>query len=415
MKIKKIGLFITSLGLIFIASQNLKAESDYSSNEGYYQKLCAKRSSYKANKVVCQGYESYLKKEKNNIESNTKDIQEQIEATKGDINKLLGIINDNQKLIDEKQALIQKTKEEIIVKEKEIDNLEKEIMNRMAVMQEINGENFVIDFLMSSVSLDDLVVKMDGIKAINSSTSEMVSDLEYAKKDLAEGKKVLESEEAELKKAKASQEKMLKEYRSKEAELFIKLEEERKRKAIYNKKLDTINVNDIVNSKGFARPVAHATVTAASWYYPASFGGGWHPGIDLGNDYNTPVLAPANGVVLVTGTDSGGYGNYIVTAHQMGKDTYTFIYGHLNSYLNLSSIKQGQRIGYMGSTGNSTGPHTHFEVFKHANRSLKSVINEYRNNYDIYFGLGYDGIGSCSNVCRIKPHEFLNLKYGQVF
>lgn len=415
MNFKKIGLFMTSLGLVFMAGNSLNAEINYSENESYYQKLCAKRSGYKANKQVCQGYESYLKKQKSTIESNTKDIEEQIESTKGDISKLLGIINENQKLIDEKVALIQKTKEEIIIKEKEIANLEKEIMDRMATMQEINGENFVIDFIMSSVSLDDLVVKMDGIKAINLSTSEMVSDLEYAKKDLAEDKKALEKEEAELKKAKASQEAMLKEYRSKEAELFIKLEEERKRKAIYNKKLDTININDIVNSKGFGRPVAHATVTAAAWYYPESFGGGWHPGIDLANGYNTPILAPANGVVLMTGYEDGGYGNFMVTAHKMGNDTYTFIYGHLNRYLDLSSIKQGQTIAYMGSSGNSTGPHTHFEVFKHKNKSLNSVINEYRNNYDIYFGLGYSGVGSCSNVCRIKPHEFLNVKYGQTF
>ncbi|MDL2211937.1 M23 family metallopeptidase, partial [Erysipelotrichaceae bacterium OttesenSCG-928-M19] len=163
-------------------------------------------------------------------------------------------------------------------------------------------------------------------------------------------------------------------------------------------------------------PVSHATVTATAWYYPASFGGGWHPGIDLANKTGTKLKSPGKGVVLVRSYDSGGYGNYVVTAHQVGNDTYTFIYGHMSKQAATgSTISKGQTVGYMGSTGNSTGPHVHVEIFKHKNKSLSKVVSTYKKNYDIYFGLGYNSKGNCAKVCRLQPQVYYGLKYYQTF
>lgn len=86
----------------------------------------------------------------------------------------------------------------------------------------------------------------------------------------------------------------------------------------------------------------------------------YHSGIDIGVDYGTPVHAADSGVVVEAGWISG-YGYAVVIDHGNGLST---LYGH-NESLNVSSgqsVSQGQVIAYAGSTGNSTGPHVHFEV-----------------------------------------------------
>lgn len=85
-----------------------------------------------------------------------------------------------------------------------------------------------------------------------------------------------------------------------------------------------------------------------------------HSGIDIGVDYGTPVKAALGGVVLEADWMSG-YGNTVVIDHGKGLMT---LYGH-NQKLAVKQgdqVKQGDIIAYAGSTGNSTGPHVHFEI-----------------------------------------------------
>ncbi|MGM9583786.1 MAG: peptidoglycan DD-metalloendopeptidase family protein [Phascolarctobacterium sp.] len=86
----------------------------------------------------------------------------------------------------------------------------------------------------------------------------------------------------------------------------------------------------------------------------------YHPGIDIAANYGTPVYASASGYVQRAGW-YGGYGKYIKISHDYG---YATAYGHLSS-IEIDSgdyVNKGQLIGYVGSTGYSTGPHLHFEV-----------------------------------------------------
>ncbi|MDE3075274.1 MAG: M23 family metallopeptidase, partial [Chloroflexota bacterium] len=87
----------------------------------------------------------------------------------------------------------------------------------------------------------------------------------------------------------------------------------------------------------------------------------FHTGIDIAAPAGSPIAAAANGQVIVTGYDAYGYGNYLIIAHN---PTLATLYGHM-SRLAVGKglvVKQGQTIGFEGSTGNSTGPHLHFEV-----------------------------------------------------
>ncbi len=87
----------------------------------------------------------------------------------------------------------------------------------------------------------------------------------------------------------------------------------------------------------------------------------FHTGIDMVEPFGSPVFAADDGVVALVGSSSSGYGNYVVIAHAGGFDT---LYGHLSSILVKAGqrVTQGTPVGLEGSTGNSTGPHLHFEL-----------------------------------------------------
>ncbi|HZQ10405.1 MAG TPA: M23 family metallopeptidase [Anaerolineae bacterium] len=86
-----------------------------------------------------------------------------------------------------------------------------------------------------------------------------------------------------------------------------------------------------------------------------------HPGIDLANSMGTPVVAADSGYIETVGWDSSGYGNMILINHGNGAITR---YAHLSAFAVQAgqSVKKGQLIGRVGSTGHSTGPHLHFEI-----------------------------------------------------
>lgn len=87
-----------------------------------------------------------------------------------------------------------------------------------------------------------------------------------------------------------------------------------------------------------------------------------HTGIDYAAPTGTKILAPSDGVVSFTGW-KGGYGNTIMLTHANGMET---LYGHMSAYISGvnvgTSVKAGDVIGLVGSTGRSTGPHLHYEV-----------------------------------------------------
>ena len=87
----------------------------------------------------------------------------------------------------------------------------------------------------------------------------------------------------------------------------------------------------------------------------------FHTGIDMVAPFGSPVFAADDGVVALVGATSTGYGNYVVIAHAGGFDT---LYGHLSTALVSVGqvVTQGTPVGLEGSTGNSTGPHLHFEL-----------------------------------------------------
>jgi murein DD-endopeptidase MepM/ murein hydrolase activator NlpD len=133
------------------------------------------------------------------------------------------------------------------------------------------------------------------------------------------------------------------------------------------------NVGQIQTSAGhstkyrFIWPEPQAQVSQpfgpSTYWFEPPYGGyaHFHTGIDLVEPFGSPVYAADDGVVALVGSSSSGYGNYVVIAHAGGLDT---LYGHLSTSLVKVGqvVTQGMPVGLEGSTGNSTGPHLHFEL-----------------------------------------------------
>ena len=129
----------------------------------------------------------------------------------------------------------------------------------------------------------------------------------------------------------------------------------------------------VPSGSGFAWPTPGFTYLSSEWYEDREVYN--HGGIDIAGAgiMGTPVVAAADGTVIASNSScthnwgksyscgcGGGYGNYVMISHAGGKMT---VYGHLAS-LTVSTgqtVSRGQVIGYVGSTGNSTGPHLHYE------------------------------------------------------
>ncbi|WP_295791309.1 M23 family metallopeptidase [uncultured Veillonella sp.] len=94
---------------------------------------------------------------------------------------------------------------------------------------------------------------------------------------------------------------------------------------------------------------------------PVYGGSAYHEGLDIANDYGTPIVATAAGTVTFADTTSGGYGNLVEIDHGNG---FVTRYGHTSVILVHAGdvVKQGDTIALMGSTGKSTGSHLHYEV-----------------------------------------------------
>lgn len=93
----------------------------------------------------------------------------------------------------------------------------------------------------------------------------------------------------------------------------------------------------------------------------------FHAGLDFSAPQGTPIYATADGNVNIAGSTGNGYGNHVVINHGYGYET---LYGHMVrvKVRRGQSVKRGEVIGWVGSTGKSTGPHCHYEVHKNGQK-----------------------------------------------
>ncbi len=133
----------------------------------------------------------------------------------------------------------------------------------------------------------------------------------------------------------------------------------------------------------FRSPALGGRISSGYGYrtHPISGQQRFHPGIDIALPYGTPVRAARAGRVTFAGW-RGGYGNLVILNHTEG---YSTRYGHMQRFIVRAGqwVRAGQVIGYVGSTGYSTGPHLHFELRRHGRLLNPFSVDGFRRAYQL--------------------------------
>ena len=281
------------------------------------------------------------------------------------------------------QTSIDKAREELAVVEADYNEKEELLRQRLVMMYEA-GETSYLDVLLSSRNIIEFISGYYLITELVEYDNALIEEVETKKNEIEITKARLEKEETEIKLLKSKreqttvilqntitmqqnevaklsdQEKILKD------ELTKYKQEEAQIQAAIQAATNNTGDFDIQYTGGtMLWPVAISGTYITSPYgvreHPIQGISRMHTGIDIGNtDYGSPVIAVADGVVTYAGW-LGGYGNCVMINHGNGIVT---LYGHGQKVLTElhKEVKQGDLIMEVGSTGNSTGPHLHFEV-----------------------------------------------------
>ena len=336
--------------------------------------------------------------------------QEQIDAYNGQIDAHQANIDDyeaqNEELenrITELNDQIDKCNDEIDAKNEEIDAKYEELKELIRTNY-INGETSALEVLLMSDDFSDYLTKVqfvssladyenglinginDDIDAINDTKAQIDADKESIRelqdeidKKIAEIETLQDAVEENKAKVVANQDAIeqkvsensnyLASLNNESAEYKAMIKEYEAEIARFDRQIEALLQSNgssgsgtLVNSSGLICPLQYSGVYVSSPFYRNS-DGSYHGALDLcvsGGSYGKSISAAESGTVI-TASYHWSYGNYVVVDHGNGLST---LYAHCSSLAVGAgqSVSKGQTIAYVGSTGNSTGPHLHFEV-----------------------------------------------------
>ena len=324
------------------------------------------------------------------------DLKEKVTVIQGQISVLKGQIAEVQNSIGAKEQQITAKEAEIAAKEAEIADQWDDFKKHMAAMQELRDGGSVA-MLASVTDLYELLTFNEVMQDISVKDTEILNTMRDAKTALVNDKTQLESERADLQSKKANLDAQNNQMRAKQSELNSSVKEAQLSAAEAQKAQQDAKAaieSDEMNYEAVKKQIQKLIASAAASQPQLSFTGficplksysrisseyGWrknpvsgvnklHAGTDFAAPAGTPIYAAASGYVQVAGWSSGGYGNYVIIYHGKMSDgtAYSTLYGHMRSVATTAGkyVKQGELIGYVGSTGNSTGNHLHLEVWK---------------------------------------------------
>ena len=317
-------------------------------------------------------------KKKNEIESRIEGLSEEKRAVDEAADEATKAYKDVKKELDATEARIDENEDKLKVLNKDFAVKRDQLAKRVRDIY-INGQINYLDVLFGAKDFQDFFTRMDLLKRV------IQQDYDLVQVVFAE-KTAIETSQKELEKDKTAKEKLVASAadRKKEAEkkqaakqaIIDKMETDRAtQERIINENLAASKEVEqmIRNSRYQPASPALSGSGALNWplggpitspfgwrVHPITGASRFHSGIDIGGDYGDTIHAAGAGIVSYAGWISG-YGYAVIIDHGGGIST---LYGH-NQALLVSegqSVSQGQAIAECGSTGNSTGPHCHFEV-----------------------------------------------------
>ncbi|MDU2970991.1 MAG: peptidoglycan DD-metalloendopeptidase family protein [Veillonella sp.] len=367
--------------------------------------------------VVLCGTPAYIMAEDEDLTNQLDSIQQQVNqqnAAKADAETVIGSVSEQLRQIEEqlRQATAElgtikeqrvAVENDITLNERQLAEAQKRLEGRESVFYKrvrdiyINGRLSYLDVVIGSKDFSDFANRLEVLKRIIDSDITLINEIKKERADIEAHKQKLEADRAKLVELEKAALAKQAEIEQKKAERNVVLQKAQNDRATAMQAIEELNassaqVSAMLKERQAARAAAAAAAAAAqssggqgasdNWVqgtgqlgWPVSgeitspYGYRVHPiwgttiyhsGIDIGVDEGTPVHAADGGVVVWSGW-MGGYGYAVVIDHGNGLST---LYGH-NSELAVDegqSVAKGQVISYAGSTGNSTGPHVHFEV-----------------------------------------------------
>ena len=330
-------------------------------------------------------------------------LQDQISVLGGQIAAVQNSIGEKEQQIGVMQTQITDKQTQIEQKQNEIDDQWDDFKKHMAAMQELRDGGSVA--MLSAVNdLYELLTFNEVMQDISIKDTEIMNNMKSAKQGLEDDKAALEEQKAGLEAEKAELQSQKSELDSQNAQMKGKQSE--LNNSISAAKLSAAEAqaaqqkaqaaieSDELNYEAVKKEIQKLIAAASASKPQLSFNGfacplksysrisseyGWrknpvsgvnklHAGIDFAAAGGTPIYAAASGYVQVAGWSTGGYGNYVIIYHGKMSDgnTYSTLYAHMRSVATSAGkyVKQGELIGYVGTTGNSTGNHLHLEVWK---------------------------------------------------
>ncbi|MBA4495335.1 peptidoglycan DD-metalloendopeptidase family protein [Paenactinomyces guangxiensis] len=327
-----------------------------------------------------------LEKKKQLAEQDQKDALAHIEEMESRLNTF-------DKKVYELEQKIEKGQQELNRLEQQMSK-RKEIFNNRLRTIYVKGDNFYLETLLKSSSFGDFVARLDLITIVTRADRQLMDGYQEDLGKVARAQEELKADLARLEQQKANANKIyedlqaqLKQYQSKVASIDTSLNEleaenEKARKEVADlvekatrearererqKELAGGTIPSYTGGK-FNWPVDGGTVTSpfGRRYHPIKKTYRTHEGIDIGAALGTPIKAAASGEVIES-RPSNGYGYIIVIYHGDGLSTlYAHMYAQTVKVKKGQTVAPGQVIAAVGSNGQSTGPHLHFEVQKNS-------------------------------------------------
>ena len=364
--------------------------------------------------VVLCGTPAFIMAEDEDLTNQLDSIQQQVNqqnAIKSDAETVIGSVSEQLRQIE--GQLRQATTElntiteqrvavenDITQNERQLAEAQKRLEGREAVFYKrvrdiyINGRLSYLDVVIGSKDFSDFANRLEVLKRFIDSDINLISEIKKERAQIEAHKKKLEEDRAKLVELEKAALAKQAEIEQKKAERNVVLQKAQNDRAVAMQAIEELNassaqISAMLKERQAARAAAAAAAAqsagqGSSYTWVQGTGQlGWpvsgeitspygyrvhpiwgttiyHSGIDIGVDEGTPVHAADSGVIVWSGW-MGGYGYAVVIDHGNGLST---LYGH-NSELAVDegqSVSKGQVVAYAGSTGNSTGPHVHFEV-----------------------------------------------------
>mgnify|MGYP003279237827 CR=1 FL=1 len=327
-------------------------------------------------------------------------IQENLDAANAQYKSISQELTETERQITRTQAELERAETHLRSREKVLSRRIRDIY--------MHGQLNYLDVVVGAKDFNDFANRVELLRRIVSSDLELISSIKDERDQINQTKQALEEQretQAKLKEEAAAKKEEIAKHKAEQQAILEKAQTDKAtaEEAYAELEASSNQIAQMLRDREAARQAAAAASSGESgsdssgdsgsssggddsgYYQPVSgsgqmiwpvngvitspFGYREHPifgrqilhsGIDIGVDYGTPVHAADGGVVVEAGWISG-YGYAVVIDHGNGTST---LYGH-NESLAVSSgqsVSQGQVIAYAGSTGNSTGPHVHFEV-----------------------------------------------------